>query len=154
MKTIIIDANNLIHKVSKLKIAFYQNPENAQLSLIETVLSKHKSKDKLIFVFDGFGNSTRKNVIFSGKISADEVIRKYIEENYNKKMLTVVSSDNEVMRLAKLYSCAAIKVEDFWTYLSKVPGGVYIEKPEFKESDVKPERMSKKEMEEFKKYFA
>jgi predicted RNA-binding protein with PIN domain len=153
MKTIIIDGNNLIHKVSYLKIAFYENPENAQLSLIESVLSKHKSKDKLIFVFDGFGKSTNKNVIFSGKVSADEIIRKYIEDNYNKKLITVVSSDGEIMRLAKICSCDAIKVEDFWTYLSKVPGGKPIETPKFKEPE-KQEHMSKKELEEFKKYFS
>ena len=87
MKIIIIDGNNLIHKVQSLKMAFYENSQNAQLSLIETVMAKHISKDKLIFVFDGYGKFTRNNVVFSEKVTADVVIRKYIEDNYNKKII-------------------------------------------------------------------
>ena len=154
MKIIIIDGNNLIHKVQSLKMAFYENSQNAQLSLIETVMAKHISKDKLIFVFDGYGKFTRNNVVFSEKVTADMVIRKYIEENYNKKIITVVSSDSEISRLAKICSCNAISSEDFWNYLSKVPlKGPNINQLLYKENE-KPDRISKKELEEFKKYFA
>ena len=78
MKTIVIDSNNLIHKVSEFKKLFYENPESAQLTLIESVKSKVNKNFKLIFVFDGFGNIKRNYVYYSEKVTADEVIRKYI----------------------------------------------------------------------------
>jgi predicted RNA-binding protein with PIN domain len=153
MKTIIIDGNNLIHKIPSIKKTFLISPEAAQLSLVESVLSKHKSKDKIIFVFDGFGKISKENVIFSGKMSADEVIRKFIEDYYNKKIITIVSSDNDIIRLAKICACEVIKSEDFWNIQEKSPlKGKNINQLLYKEGE-KPDRISKKELEEFKKYF-
>jgi len=108
---------------------------------------------KLIFVFDGFGNIRKNNVYYSGKISADEVIRKYIEENYDKRTLTVVSSDAEIQRLAKVCGCEVKKSEDFWKELNPSPTKrKNINQLLYKEGE-KPDRISKKELEEFKKYF-
>jgi predicted RNA-binding protein with PIN domain len=153
LKTIIIDSNNLIHKVSEFKKLFNENPESAQLSLIESVKSKINKNYKLIFVFDGFGNIKRNNVFYSGKITADEVIRKYIEDNYRKHTLMVVSSDAEIQRLAKICGCEIKKSEDFWKELNTFrTKGKNINQLLYKEGE-KPDRISKKELEEFKKYF-
>jgi predicted RNA-binding protein with PIN domain len=153
LKTIIIDSNNLIHKISDLRRLFSESSESAQLTLIESVKSKVNKNFKLIFVFDGFGNIKRNYVYYSGKITADEVIRKYIEENYSKKSLTVVSSDAEIQRLAKICGCEVKKSEDFWKELNPSPAkGKNINHLLYKEGE-KPDRISKKELEEFKRYF-
>ena len=153
MNTIIIDCNNLIHKIPGFKKIFSENPESAQLSLIESVKSKVKTKSKIIFVFDGFGKLLKKDVVYSGKLSADDVIKKYIEENYQKNNLTLISSDNEITRLAKVCSCDVKRSEDFWSELNSIN---YKEKSInqllYKEGE-KPDRISKKELDEFMKYF-
>lgn len=153
MKTIIIDSNNLIHKISEYKRLFSESTESAQQTLIESVKSKVNKNFKLVFVFDGFGNIRKNNVYYSGKLSADEVIRKYIEDNYDKRTLTVVSSDAEIQRLAKVCGCEVKKSEDFWKELNQSPTkDKNINQLLFKDGE-KPDRISKKELEEFKKYF-
>jgi predicted RNA-binding protein with PIN domain len=153
LKTIIIDSNNLIHKISEFRKLFLENPESAQLTLIESVKSKVNRNYKLIFVFDGFGNIKKNYVYYSGKISADEVIRKYIEDNYNKKTITIVTSDAEIQRLAKVCGCEVKKSEDFWKRLNPSPTkDKNINQLLYKDGE-KPDRISKKELEEFKKYF-
>jgi predicted RNA-binding protein with PIN domain len=153
LKTIVIDSNNLIYKVSEFKRLFSENPESAQHTLIESVKSKVNKNYKLIFVFDGFGNIKKNYVDYSGKKSADEIIRKYIEDNYRKRTLTIVSSDAEIQRLAKVCGCEVKKAEDFWKELNPSPTkGKNINQLLYKEGE-KPDRISKKELEEFKKYF-
>jgi predicted RNA-binding protein with PIN domain len=153
LKTIIIDSNNLIHKISELKKLFSENPESAQLTLIESVKYKVNRNYKLIFVFDGFSNIKRNYVVLSGYKTADDVIKKYIEENYSKKTLTIVSSDTEIQRLAKVCGCEVKKSEDFWKELNPSPTkGKNINQLLYKDGE-KPDRISKKELEEFKKYF-
>lgn len=153
MKTIIIDSNNLIHKVTEFKRLFSENPETAQHTLIESVKSKIRKDCKPVFVFDGFGNIKRKNVEYSGKQSADDVIKKYIEENYEKKSLMIVSSDLGITRLARVCGCEVKKSEEFWKELNPTPlKGKNINQLLYKNGE-KPDRISKKELEEFKKYF-
>lgn len=153
MNTIIIDSNNLIYKVTEFKRLFSENPESTQLTLIESVKSKVNKNYKIVFIFDGFGNIKRNNVEYSGKLSADDVIKKYIENNYSKKTLTVVSSDAEIIRLARVCGCEVKKSEDFWKELNPSPTkGKNINQLLYKDGE-KPDRISKKELEEYKKYF-
>jgi len=153
MKTIIIDSNNLIHKVPDFRKLFNENPESAQLTLVESVKTKVNRNYKLIFVFDGYGSVKRNYIEYSGNKKADDVIRKYIEDNYTSKTLCVVSSDAEIQRLAKICGCEVKTSEDFWKEINP---------PAVKEKNInqliykdeeKPDRISKKELDEFKKYF-
>lgn len=142
-----------MHKIPEFKKLFKENPESAQLTLIESVKSKVGKNYKLIFVFDGFGNIRRNYVEYSGKKTADFVIRKYIEDNYSKKTLTIVTSDAEIQRLAKVCGCEVKKSEDFWKELNlSLSKGKNINQLLYKEGE-KPDRISKKELEEFKRYF-
>lgn len=153
MNTIIIDSNNLLHKIPALKKSFSANPENAQLSLIETITSKLKRTAKVIFVFDGFGNIKRNNIVYSGKFTADKIIREYIEQNYNKTTLIVVSSDNEITNLARICGCVVTKSEDFYSSVTDEKHSKNINEPDYKK-DEKPAGMSKKDYNEFMKYFS
>ncbi|MEO6695566.1 MAG: NYN domain-containing protein [Ignavibacteria bacterium] len=154
--TIIIDGNNLIHKIPHLKKLFLKDKESAQYALIEIINSyKHKS-DSVTFVFDGAGKLARKEVVYSKDVTADEVIRKKIENFSNAKLMKVVSSDHEIMSLAKVCGCAVIKSEDFWKELNKPqsPEGKNINQNYIYDEKEKPERSSKKDIDEFKRYFS
>ena len=153
MRTIIIDGNNLIHQIPELKKRFQENKKTVVLSLIKTVKSKIK-KVKLIFVFDGYGDNSN-NIIFSGNSTADEVIRKIIEDNYEKKILTVISSDRGITNLARICGCEVKTSDDFWKELNPASGtkNKNINQLLYLEEKEKPDRISKKELDEFKKYF-
>ncbi len=101
MKTIIIDGNNLIHKIPHLKNLFSTDKESAMLALIESVKVRIHGNEKAVFVFDGYGNIKRSDVIFSNEITADEVIRKRIENFPDHRKLKIVSSDTGITNLAK-----------------------------------------------------
>ncbi len=114
MNTIIIDGNNLLHKIPSFKKSFTVNPDNTRRSLVEAVKVRVRIKSKIIFVFDGHSDDKMQNVIYSGKQTADTVIRKYIEDNYNKDSIKVISSDNEITSLAKVCGCEISTSEKFW----------------------------------------
>ena len=151
MRYIIIDGNNLIHKVAGLKKLFENDRLASGRSLLESVKSRLSRGDKLKIVFDGFGSYSDSSVIFSGKKTADEIIRQFIEENYNKNQITVVSSDMEVYRLAKACGCDAKKSEEFWKENTVIKKKVTKDKNTA--DSEKPSGISKKDFEEFKNLF-
>lgn len=153
MKTILIDGNNLIHKIPSVKSLFLKDKNASQLALLESVKSKLSRTDKLIIVFDGFGSFKKAGIIFSGKITADEVIRNKIESFGDYKKLKVVSSDYGITNLAKECGCDVMKSEEFWKSINKEnsdPGNDNINQNYIYD---KPETMSRKDFNEFKKYF-
>ena len=152
MRTVIIDGNNLLHKMPNLKRLFKENPESAQLSLYETIKGKLSKNDKLVLVFDGFSNIKSSNIIFSGVKTADDIIRKYIEENYQKKSMAVISSDNEIISIARVCSCETLKSEDFVSE-KKTLKNENINHLMLKDSE-KPEGMSKRDFDFFKNKFS
>ena len=154
MKSIVIDGNNLIYKVPGLKNKFRENKQAAVLSLIESIRTKIK-RIRVIFVFDGYGEQDINSVIFSGSLTADEVIRKFIEDNYEKNELTVVSSDKGITNLAKICGCEVKNSENFWNEINHASSGkVKTGKDELNSEGEKPDRISKKDLNEFKKYFS
>ncbi len=152
MRTVIIDGNNLLHKMQNLKRLFKENPESAQLSLYEAVKGKLSRNDKLVLVYDGFSSIKSPNIIFSGVKTADEIIRKYIEDNYGKKSMAVVSSDNEILRIAQACGCEILKSEDFVSE-RKIMKSDNINHV-MPKNDEKPDGMSKKDFDFFKNQFS
>jgi predicted RNA-binding protein with PIN domain len=152
MRTVIVDGNNVIHKMNNLKRLFKENPESAQLSLYESIKGKLSRNDKLVLVFDGFSNIKSPNIIFSGVKTADDIIRKYIEENYQKKSMAVISSDNEIISIARACGCEILKSEDFVSEKKTlINENINHLMPKDKE---KPEGMSKKDFDFFKNQFS
>ncbi|MDD5363594.1 MAG: NYN domain-containing protein [Ignavibacteria bacterium] len=149
MRVVIIDGNNLLHKTPGLKKMFSENPETAQFSLYESVKSKVGKHDKLILVFDGFSSLKSPHIVFSGKKTADEVIRKYIEDNYEKHAIAVVTSDNGILSIARMCGCEILKSEEFVAAKKKNAdiNQLYIEDKE------KPDGMSRKDFDFFKNKF-
>ncbi|HMR39428.1 MAG TPA: NYN domain-containing protein [Ignavibacteria bacterium] len=156
MKTIIIDANNVIHKDIQLKALFIKDKESAQLALVEKVKAGLNRDEKVFFVFDGHGKSGDNSVEYSGNKTADEIIRKRIETFKDVKKLTIVSSDNGITGLARVCGCKVKSSENFLNDLSKkqnVTSGKNINQNYLYDLNEKPDSMNKKEIEEFKKYF-
>jgi len=153
MKILIIDGNNLIHKIPKYRKLFKLNPESVQLSLLESIRLKLGTDEKLILFFDGFGNIKSKEIRFSGSLTADELIKKYIEENYTKQKITVVSSDTGITGLAKVCCCKIIKSEDFLKEIKSSEKEKRNINQLFLYDKEKPEKINKTEFEEFRKYF-
>jgi predicted RNA-binding protein with PIN domain len=146
MEKIIIDGNNLMHKIPHIK--------DSREAVVEAVRSR--TAKNVIFVFDGHGDDSS-NVRFSGSQTADALIRQYVEENSGNTELTVVSSDNGITDLAKICACRVIKSEEFWNSLS-ANDGVTPDKNvnqvyQYNEDDEKPSGLSKKDLKEFRKYF-
>jgi hypothetical protein len=155
MRTIIIDANNLLYKIHKSKRQ-QRDGGGDRLSLLESVKSRLEKRIRIVFVFDGFGETRNPNLIFSGNKSADEVIRKYIENFSNHKLLTVVSSDNYVKRFARICGCKVQNSEDFWLSINRKEHPTKdknINQNFIYDTDEKPSGMSKKDLNEFRKYF-
>lgn len=159
MKTIIIDANNVIHKDIQLKALFNKDKESAQLALIEKVKAGLRANEKAEYVFDGHGKSLNRSVEFSGSRTADEIIRNKIENLTDMKNLTIVSSDNGITGLARVCGCTVKSSENFLIEISNkksITSGKNINQNYLYDKDEKEEKpagMNKKELEEFKKYF-
>lgn len=150
-KYFIIDGNNLIHQIPELRNLFLKNPESAQLTLYEKIKLRTGKDGKLVLVFDGFGTGNR-DIIYSGKLSADEIIRRFIEENYERNAVSVVSSDNYITSLAKACGCDVIKSKLF---LENITGQkTKVNKYSEINGNEKPEFPTKKEITEFKKLFS
>ncbi len=117
MKKYIIDGNNLIGKIkflSNLQSKNKQAVREKTAHLIDRYFSDKKVG--VILNFDGFANQeivvSKIKIIYSEQNSADEKIKKQIEEN-NKRNIVVISSDNNLKEFAKVCGCEIILSETF-----------------------------------------
>lgn len=163
MKTIIIDGNNLIHKIPVLKSLFLKDKTCAQISLIEKIKTINKGLNKVVIVFDGYGEDKGNfrfkdfDVYYSKNDTADNVIKEIITNFGNFNLLKVVSSDNEITGFARICGYEIQDSENFRdTYFNEkspaknknINQNFIYDKPE------KPEGSNKKDFEEFKRLFS
>ncbi len=97
--------------------------KGAPLALISLIKSKNlcgSLKNSVTLVFDGYSGNfesgrqdSRCGVIFSGDESADEIIKRIIEQTKNKKVIVVVTDDKEIVCFAKYSGCLHMGVEEF-----------------------------------------
>ncbi len=117
----IIDGNNLIGKIPSLRKLEDKQSAREKLSLM---LQRYFSgrKVKVSLHFDGYENEPIKAagivIRYSLNRSADDLIRKEIENMKNIKSTYVVSSDAEVLSYARLCGCKVIKSEEFYDMIS------------------------------------
>ncbi len=124
METIIIDAYNLMHRVSELKILMQQSQDVT----VDTMVSKlhghfYGKSAKVVIVFDGFGKNKH-----SGNIdvkfastgvgpdygNADELIKHLIEKSKNPKLIKIISSDRGITFFARDFGCKIQTSDSFW----------------------------------------
>lgn len=124
MKIYLIDGNNLMLK-HRRTAALWKNSKQASRELLVSLLLEAPMlrKAKVKIYFDGAENgrisSGAMSLHYSGTKPADYYIRKEIEQSKNPKLTTVVSSDHEIMNLAKACLCTVSTSEAFSRALEK-----------------------------------
>jgi uncharacterized protein len=125
MRHFIIDGNNLIGKMHRIK-SKDKITDREQLSFIlERFFSGKKTKVSLHF--DGHKNLPIKvsgiKIIYSENRTADELIKNEIEKTDNRKNITLVSSDNNLREFARVCSCSVMSSEDFINEINSSQAG-------------------------------
>jgi|GEM_PF-1745978 len=124
MRHIIIDALNLINFDKDTQRIFNKSYEQGCNLFVEymNAYALKFPKYKITAVFDGrLGEiySGLKNLYLeeSGNRIADRVIIEYIKNSVNPKLLTIISSDREILNFAKNNYCDYYRAEEFWLEL-------------------------------------
>lgn len=124
METIIIDAYNLMHKVSELRILLEQSQDACVDAMVSKLSSHYFGRGvKCILAFDGYGKNRHERNI-EVKFSktdvgpdyghADALIKHLVDKSRNPKLLKIVSSDREITFYAKDSGSRIQTVESFW----------------------------------------
>ncbi len=129
----IIDGYNLIHAIPSLKKTLNHHAESARELLIHAVEQLAVQKNiRCSIIFDGhspvsFAKHSAHgpvHVIHSAPHSADEKITKMIEESNRRIDIVVITSDQEILRRARAFSCRTHSSKHFANLLSEISGGV------------------------------
>ncbi len=150
----IIDGYNLIRRIPALNRPG-ASLEDQRRGLVSKLSGfRAASRATCLVVFDGTdlagqtvssGGGVR--VVFSRKPStADDVIKRLVDQEKNKGHVTVVTSDNEIMWYAKASGCGVLSAEGFYERIAA------------RESDDRPEKksdpqLSQREINDWKKLF-
>ena len=124
MRRYIIDGNNLIGKIKSLQQLQRTDKQSARekLALILESFFRRK-KTRVSLHFDGFQNIPVKmaaaKIIYSENKSADDRIKAEISASKNPKLITVITSDNNLKEFARVCSASVISAEDFAKELQK-----------------------------------
>ncbi len=123
----IIDGNNLIGKISLLKKIQAKDKQSSREKLAFMLENYFRQKKaKVTLHLDGFENEpirrSQIKIIYSEKRTADEKIKKEIELAKNRKLITVITSDNNLREFARVCGCGVIPSEKFGEELSNKNG--------------------------------
>ncbi|MCX8010337.1 MAG: NYN domain-containing protein [Ignavibacteria bacterium] len=128
MRKFLIDGNNILNSYKNLKEVFDKDKAAARNKLVQLIQDYFfSSKNEATIFFDGFeedGHSFKKvsqNVFmkFSRTKPADKIIRETIDKEKNKRILIVVSSDNEVIDYARINACKVQTSIEFSAKIAK-----------------------------------
>lgn len=118
----IIDGWNLINKLS------FPKDTDQVCSLIEFIKRKHLTgsrTNRVTIVLDGFSNrdiikDKEYEIIFSGRISADDKIINIVKNTANPKIIVVVSDDNYIIKTVRYYGANNLSTKEFINKNKKV----------------------------------
>jgi len=128
MQHFIIDGYNVIHAIPALKKTLLHDAESARELLIHSISQlTHIKKFRCSIIFDGTAPDRSPNqsthapvhVIYSFPVSADVKIKQMIEHSRNCSLLTIITSDREILRFAKTHSCQTHTSTYFQNLLSE-----------------------------------
>jgi len=124
MKEVIVDGNNLIGKIKALSLLQKKDKISAREKLA-FILNRHFSNKnvKVYLHFDGYKNISIKTenirIIYSNEKTADEKIKKQIEQAKNSRNITLITSDRNLQQFARACSSEIISSENFSKTLSE-----------------------------------
>ncbi len=124
MRRYIIDGNNLIGKIKSLQQLQRTDKQSAREKIALILESYFRGKKTRVSLhFDGFQNTPIKmaaaKIIYSENKSADDRIKAEISASKNPKLITVITSDNNLREFARVCSASVISAEDFAAELQK-----------------------------------
>ncbi len=168
VKHFLIDGYNLAHKLGvNITKENLQQVRNDVCRKVSMLVSQKKCKATLVFDGRGVLGATEQYqniaVVFtaSGE-TADAYIKKMIDETLSKSTLCVVSSDNEILRYAKISRAQTMPSEHFLRDLKTATGSDSGKqksrsnasiKKEREATEHKPSEVSASQVEEWKKLF-
>lgn len=120
----IIDGNNLIGKIPKLwKMQQKEKQSSREGLAFQLERYFYYKKIQVSLHFDGHENSHIRakgiKIIYSENTNADNKIKDEISFSNNPKLITVISSDFNVLDFARVNSCSIIKSEVFAREMNK-----------------------------------
>jgi predicted RNA-binding protein with PIN domain len=120
----IIDGNNLIGKIPSLWKMQQKEKQSSREGLVfQLERYFYYKKIKVSLHFDGHQNGFIKakgiKIIYSENTNADNKIKDEISFSNNPKLITVISSDLNVIDFARVNSCSVIKSEIFAREMNK-----------------------------------
>jgi len=159
---IIIDAFNLTYKFPELEEMMSKGQLTAaRKGLIEKIKAYLKSKkENLKLVIDGKKKPSDLTaqekiggieIYYSQDFSADFLIKEFVKSSPNPKMLTVVTSDKEIITFVKKFRAKIIKSEDFAKIITQVIAKQTFPPPKL-EKEINP-KVSKEEVCYWEKIF-
>lgn len=109
----IIDGWNVVYQIKDLR----RSPDPCR-ELARYVRSKNlcgSRRNRVTLVFDGRGIAVKESaeIVFSGEMSADEVIKRKVEKSSNRKQIVVVSDDREIAERVLMLGAGRMAVRDF-----------------------------------------
>ncbi|MBN2038639.1 MAG: NYN domain-containing protein [Spirochaetes bacterium] len=127
---ILIDGLNLIYKFPELEELMYQSRLSDARTGLLNKLKEYKdiSKTGIMVVFDGkkersldLKNEHVKgiDVYYSLEYSADFLIKQFVKKNINPKMITVVTSDKDIISYVRRFKAKTRTSEDFSRYINE-----------------------------------
>ncbi len=126
----VIDGYNILNHpgFNRKRNATSVSPAQAIQFLIREKRLTGSLKNKVILVFDGYpaqgepaGGYSGINLIYSRKVSADEIIKQIVEESTNRGNIVVVSDDKEIKLTARFLRARHMGVEEFIGAKEKAP---------------------------------
>ena len=120
----IIDGNNLIGKIPKLwKIQQKEKQSSREGLVFQLERYFYYKKIQVSLHFDGHQNGHIRakgiEIIYSENTNADNKIKDEISFSNNPKLITVISSDFNVLDFARVNSCSIMKAEVFAREMNK-----------------------------------
>ncbi len=124
MKIFIIDGNNVIGKDKQLMKIQKKDRQIVREKLAMMLDNNYQtSRNKIFLHYDGFENlqikTSKIKIIYSNKKTADDMIRKQIENSDNPKNITLVTSDTSLIEFAKACRSSIIFSEEYLSNLKR-----------------------------------
>ncbi len=115
----VLDGYNIIKQIPSLKLNKLKTARDSLISFIEKYHPQGSLKNKITIVFDGnkdvlsYGHNYPFDVVFSIDESADDKIRKIVQQSKNPKNIVVVTDDRELKFLVRSLQARTINVQEF-----------------------------------------
>lgn len=127
LRHLLIDGYNLIHKIPSLraKASTLEFARNALVCLIQEYQPQGSPPNDVTVIFDGNDTVCQHHlhgqikVVFSRGQTADDLIKKMIEDSLTPQEIVVVSDDQELWQHAKAFGASYWSVSFLMTTLKK-----------------------------------